>query len=255
VKRLKTCLVFLAVVGFSSTVMAQNPPQADAERLRVELAERARQEAEQREWETKIFPIRFVDPGELQRALSMFRSSISYSGGGLRVLSIRAPKEIMPAIEDAIKRLDVPTPRRSAELTIFILVATDQADVAAASPPTGLQPVLNQLKNVLSYKNYQLIDTLLVHVTETRGSPAILQGQIGTQGFYNFQTRFRIEAPDGKTPTLRLNEMNFRFQPAGEREAIVAADVDIPQGQQVVVGKASMGNRALILVMTSKFSN
>jgi hypothetical protein len=253
--RLKTCVFLLIANGLSSTVMGQNPPQGDAARLQVELAERARREEEQRDWETKIFPIRFVDPGELQRALSMFRGNISYSGGGLRVLSIRAPKEIMPAIEDAIKRLDVPAPRRSAELTIFVLVASDQADAAAASPPPGLQPVLNQLKNVLSYKNYQLIDTLIVHVTETRGSPAVLQGQIGTLGWYNFQTRFRIETPDGKTPTLRLNEMNFRFQPTGEREAIVAADVDIPQGQQVVVGKASMGNKALILVMTSKFSN
>jgi hypothetical protein len=31
--------------------------------------------------------------------------------------------------------------------------------------------------------------------------------------------------------------------------------VDIPQGQQVVVGKATMGDRAMILVMTSKFPN
>jgi hypothetical protein len=243
----------------SSLLQAQQPQQGDAERYRLELAERARQEAEQKEWETKIFQIRNVDPGELQRALSMFRSNITYSGGTLRVLSVRAPKEIMPAIEDAIKRLDVPSPRRDAELTIFVLLASDQAD-AGTSLPSALQPVANQLKGVLSYKAYQLVDTLIARANDTR-SLVTLSGTVtlGPQisANYSFQSRFRIENPDGKMPVLRLSEMHFRLNPQapGQGEVRIAADVDVPQGQQVVVGKATMGDRAVILVMTSKFSN
>src|SRR5436853_499746 len=100
-------------------------------------------EIETKDWETKIFPIKYVDPSELQTALSLFRSDIKYSGGQLRVLSVRAPKEIMPAIEDAIKRLDVPMPRHDAELTIYVLVASDQLDSSAAIP-SALNPVVNQ---------------------------------------------------------------------------------------------------------------
>jgi hypothetical protein len=221
----------------------------------MELAERQRQEAEQREWETKIFSIKFVDPNELRIILSMFRSNISYTGGGLRVLSVKAPKDIMPAIEDTIKRLDVPSPNRDAELTIFILLASDQSDGAAAVP-ASLQPVVNQLKTVLSYKNYQLVDTLITHVTEN--GPANLRGTVTVGGmpvFYNFQSNFRVERPDGKPPILRLRSMRFGFQPGGRDELTVSTDVDVPQGQQVVVGKATMGDRAMILVMTSKFSN
>ena len=251
--RVKTFLTIAVLM--CSSAFAQNPqPQNDAERYRLELAERARQEAEQREWETKIFQIKYVEPNELQRALSMFRSNISVSGGGLRVLSVRAPKEIMPAIEDAIKRLDVPAARRDAELTIFILVASDQADGTAV--PSGLQSVVNQLKSVLSYKNYQLVDTLIVHVTDS--NPTMLKGNvtIGTiPANYTFQSSFRVENPDGKAPTLRVRGMRFELQPAGREQLMVATDVDIPQGQQVVVGKATMGDRAMILVMTSKFPN
>jgi hypothetical protein len=264
VNRLRAGLsIALWLVGISASGLAQNPQQSnDAERLRVELAERARQEAEQATWETKIFQIRYVDPGELQRALSMFRSSINYAGGGLRVLSIRAPKEIMPAIEDAIKRLDVPAPRRDAELTIFVVVASDQADLGT-SLPSALQPVMNQLKGVLSYKAYQLVDTLITRTSDTR-SLVTLNGTVmlGAQlAAYNFQARFRTESPDGKAPILRLSEMGFRLQPIPGLpgppgpEVRIAADVDVPQGQQVVVGKATMGDRALILVMTSKISN
>jgi len=35
--------------------------------------------------------------------------------------------------------------------------------------------------------------------------------------------------------------------------ASVSGNVDIPQGQQVVVGKATLGDKALILVMSAKF--
>ena len=265
--RFKTGLaIALWLVGISPSGLAQNPqPSNDAQRLQIELAERARQEAEQATWETKIFQIRYVDPGELQRALSMFRSNINYAGGGLRVLSIRAPKEIMPAIEDAIKRLDVPAPRRDAELTIFVVVASDQAD-SGTSLPSALQPVINQLKGVLSYKAYQLVDTLITRASDTRNL-VTLNGTVmlGMQtAAYSFQARFRMENPDGKVaPILRLSEMGFRLQPIPSGaipgppgpEVRIAADVDVPQGQQVVVGKATMGERAVILVMTSKISN
>jgi hypothetical protein len=72
---------------------------------------------------------------------------------------------------------------------------------------------------------------------------------------YFFQSSFRVESPDGKAPTLRVRGMRFELQPAGREQLMVATDVDIPQGQQVVVGKATMGDRAMILVMTSKFPN
>jgi hypothetical protein len=257
VNRLKTGL-FLALLlpGVSFRAFAQNQ-SGDAERLKIELAENARREAEQREWDTKIFQIKYVDPGELQRALSMFRGNITYSGGGLRVLSVRAPKEIMPAIEDAIKRLDVPSPRRDAELTIFVLVASDQPD-PAATVPQNLQPVVNQLKNVLSYKGYTLLDTLLARGGAGRSNTATnLNGTLGgpDKPTYNFSARFMIDNPDGKTPVLRLADLVFGLESRNLYSVRIGGDVEIPQGQQVVVGKATMGERALILVMTAKFSN
>ena len=156
-------VIALSISGLSPQVFAQNPQQRndalEVERLKIQAEERARQEVEQRDWETKLFQIKYVDPGELRQALSMFRSNISYSGGALRVLSVRARKEIMPAIEDAIKRLDVPMPRKDAELTIYVLLASEQP--SAVQLPATWQPVINQLKNVLSYKGYQLS---LIHI-------------------------------------------------------------------------------------------
>ena len=258
-------VVALSIYSLSPQLLAQNSQQrndaVEVERLRIQAEERARQEVEQRDWETKLFQIKYVDPGELRAALSMFRSSISYSGGGLRVLSVRAPKEIMPAIEDAIKRLDVPMPRKDAELTIYVLLASDQP--SAAPLPASLQPVVNQLKNVLSYKGYQLVDTLIARGRETNmtylaGTLPIEHASFPGNATYQFRGTFRILNPDGKDTVLRLEKMGFQLDvpidPQGHTTNLrIDTDVEIPRGQQIVVGKATYNERAFILVMNAKF--
>jgi hypothetical protein len=195
--------------------------------------------------------------------LAAFRGSIT-PNSTLRLLTVRAPKEIMPAIEDAIKRLDVPSPgiHRDADLTIFVIMATDQANTNPL--PSSLQPVVNQLKNVLAYKGYQLVDTLIargtnLNLTRLRGMFSFVwdatHGPLSVT--YDFGAQFRVDNPEGKEPVLRLSQMQFNLSVPldGNRntDLHINTDVDIPRGQQVVVGKATYLERAFILVMTSKF--
>lgn len=247
----------LPLSGFAAMQgQRQTSDSADVERLRIKAEEAVREEEEQRDWETKIFSVRYVDLGQLSNALSMFRAKMQ-SSPELHVLSVKAPKEIMPAIEDAIKRLDVPQPRREAELTIYVVLGLDQPEAAPAIPSV-LNPVLNQLKGVLAYKSYRLLDTLLTRSGNTSNmmSPTSLNGTLALsetlKPSYDFRAGFEIENPDGKAMVLRLNNMSFRLGGAG-LNAMVSGTVDIPQGQQVVVGKATLGDKALILIMSAKF--
>jgi len=265
-------LVFHILSPYARAQNAQEKAAADRltqteERLRqaeqrvLAAEEKLRKESGQDDWETKIFPIRYVDPNELTRVLSMFRSNVSYSGGALRILSVRAPKEIMPAIEDTIKKLDVPMPRKDAELMIYVLMASDQANTAPL--PSALQPVVNQLRNVLSYKGYQLVDTLIARGREGTGTNlgGILPVELGNfpgNITYNFRAGFRVVNPDGKDSLLRLEGMRFvltvPINVQGQTMNLdINTDVDIPRGQQVVVGKASYKDRAFILVMNARF--
>jgi hypothetical protein len=263
--RIKAALsVFIVISGMAAVLAAQNPTpqQGDAERLRIELAERARKETEQRDWEAKIFQIKYAEPAELMRALGVFRGEIGYAGG--RLITARAPKEIMPAIEEAIKRLDVPSPTKNAELTVYVLMASDQQ---AGNPlPASLQPVMNQLKTVLSYKNFQLLDTLIARGSD--GRQVELKGVLMVAGstqpaYYNMAGQFRIDDRNDKSPVLQVRGMRFGLKVAVEtgqpgpfnyQDIGVNTDVDITLGQQVVVGKATYGDRAFILVMGAKFN-
>ncbi|PYS33111.1 MAG: hypothetical protein DMG14_32545 [Acidobacteria bacterium] len=220
--------------------------------------------------ETRIFDIKYTDVNLLERVLSVFGAQINPSPQ-LHVLSVRAPKEIMPAIAEAIQRLDVPPapppPSKNIELIIYVINAADQPD--DASLPAPLQPVINQLRSVLSYKGFQVVDTQVVRgmngrQTQTSGHLPFVPKplSVGTAtpppSIYRFNTTFRVRGTD-KEPVVFLEGMKFgvqipNFQNGGWQyyDVGINSDVEIPRGQQVVVGKTTIGERALILVMSAR---
>jgi hypothetical protein len=220
--------------------------------------------------DTRIFDVKYADVNQLAQALSVFNVQM-FPSPQLHVLSVRAPKDIMPAIADAVKRLDVPppppAPTKNVELIIYVVNATDQPDNAPL--PAPLQPVVAQLRNVLSYKGFQVVDTQVVRgingrETQTSGhmpsapKPAAIGAETPPPSTYNFRSIFRVRGTD-KEPTVFLEGMRFgvrvpnwnnggwQFYDVG-----INSDVEIPRGQQVVVGKTTIGERALILVMSAK---
>src|SRR5215510_11378636 len=67
----------------------------------------------QEDWPIKIFQLKYINPNEMASILHLFRAEVSVSvvsNPRRDVLTIRAPKDIMPAIEDTIARFDVAPP-------------------------------------------------------------------------------------------------------------------------------------------------
>ena len=223
-----------------------------------------RQLTDQQNWESRIFPLKYIDANDLRTALSMFRAEIG-PRSNLGVVSVRAPKEIMPAIADAIKQLDVAVDRKNVELTVYVLSAGPDQDVSRPIPQS-LEAVVNQLKNVFSYKGFELLDTIVIRgsdgqATQTQGALPLLPDALA-QSFYTFRTQLSVRISDGKDPSVRLNEMRFNVRvPIRQAltgpsfsytDASIDTDLEVPRGQQVVVGKTTVGDRAMILVINAK---
>src|SRR5262245_61218659 len=106
-------LVLLPVVASAQSDICIPPlpnvaNEAKAEQLRIDAAERAQREADRRAWEVKMFSLKNTLTNDQLRALCIFRIEV-VNQPALRLLQIRSPKspELMAAIEDAVKRLDV----------------------------------------------------------------------------------------------------------------------------------------------------
>src|SRR5207253_1159237 len=85
--------------------------------------------------ETHIFSLKNRNAEDVCGSLLLFRADI-VSNRSLRTLSVKAPKETMAVIEEAIARLDIPAPvpaapapspyrSRNMEMTVFVLGASD----------------------------------------------------------------------------------------------------------------------------------
>jgi hypothetical protein len=93
---------------------------------------------------------------------------------------VRDFPENLASIEEALKRLDTPEPSRpEVELYIHVLLASN-AEVTSPAPP-ALKDVVTQLQSTLSFKNYQLLTTVIQRAKVTDNFGSVLTGEGSAQ--------------------------------------------------------------------------
>jgi hypothetical protein len=222
----------------------------------------------------RVFILKYADPVSISQLLSIFgvQRSPNFT---LHALAVSGSPDVMPAVEDAIKRLDVPAAAaQNVELNVYYLVGGD-ADIPSGGPvPKELDSVVVQLRNSFAFKTYRLLDTLTLRTrtgagADTSGSP----GPVAPGG-PAISTQFRMKSAglSGDGSTLRIDGLK-----AGVRMPVAAggtnpstpngppyqymdlglnADVDVKEGQKVVVGRLSVNKeQALFLVLTARVVN
>jgi hypothetical protein len=178
----------------------------------------------------------------------------------LKVIAISAPLSVVEAIEDALKRLDVPgVAPKNVELTAYLLIGSHEA--SSASVPPELLPVITQMKSTFPYKGFRLLDTLLVRgrmgqMIEASGIVTVDPG-VPHQTPYAFRARCTQVTPGEKGSVIRLDALKLELKvPVGATfsNVTVSTDIDVREGQKVVVGKSSVGgaDQALIVVLTAR---
>jgi hypothetical protein len=252
------CSTLPAVSSFQSSNGAGNS-EIIVEQMKERQRAQEGQEIQRANWASKMITLKNNIPLTTLKSLCIFHVEI-VPEPALRILSVRAPQELMASIEDAVKRMDVPQPGpKSVELTVSVLVASDQ-DETLRPVSASVKPVVDQLKGVLTYKQFYLLDTLLSTTLDgkfialdggVRGLEPLNNGQ-PRETSYSFSAGLAI-GTDVAVPTVRLS--NIKFQLRLGTGVTILTDVDVPQGKQVVVGKSTSGDRAYILVVSAKVLN
>jgi hypothetical protein len=217
----------------------------------------------------KVFVLKNANVQEIGQVLSVFPASIAYytQSSAAVALGVSAPPAVMAAIEETVKRLDVPAaPRRSVEVTAYIIQAL-AAPSTDAKVPAVLEPVVAQLKNTFRYADYRLVDTLIARsiadVYTWLETSSFSEADIWSRGKakYSLKARPAVVTTDGQR-VVRMGQLRFTFEvpiEVGEHNyqtssSGITADVDLADGQTVVVGKSGTGlpGSALILVLSAK---
>jgi len=216
----------------------------------------------------KVFAIKHADVDAIAQTLRIFPTDVR-PNRELRVIAVSAVAALLPTIEETIRRLDVPAPApQNVELTVYLLLGSDQEGAVAPE----LESVVKQLKTAFGFKGFRAVDTVVVRSRDTR--PGHVDGlvRLDTESpnpsTYSLSYNGASINSDEKGRSIRLNGLKFKANilvkqkvesnvPTGfERnyDAGFGTDVDVREGQKVVVGKAAIGgtNTALILVITAK---
>jgi hypothetical protein len=237
-----------------------------------------------KDFRSKIIDLKNRNPHELTGAIMPLGSgapgAMISPNEQLKTITVRDFPENIATIEAAIKRLDVPAPAApprapapAIEYHVQVLVASNTA-TASDEVPAELKDVVKQLQGTLAYKNYSLmasaihrgvldssnglssngvVDSKLFNVSLPPGEPVFYEYTIAPSnldtnaaGITMLALRlfsFRLRVP----LNLGGQEHPIQYESVGFGTPIV-----LREGEKVVVGTTTMGDKGLIVVLSAK---
>jgi hypothetical protein len=229
---------------------------------------------EEKGFKGKIFEIKYRDLSGLLQVIrplgSGFKGATMSIDREFKTLTVRDFPENIASIEEAIKRLDTPqAPRPDIEFSVHVLIASTASGNREDYPPE-LADVVTQLKSALKYKSYTLMTSGIHRAKEG--------GEVGNSGvaesnlfssvpptppnpiFYEYSLdQISIDSGSG-APMVQVGSFRFnmrvplnmgsnavQYQNVGFR-----SPVGLRQGEKVVVGSTTMGDKGLVVVVSAK---
>jgi hypothetical protein len=217
----------------------------------------------------KVFEVKYRDPRSLGNVLqslgSGFKGAELRFSDEFRTITVRDFPENIAAIEEALKRLDTPQPAQpDIELRMNVLISSNVEGVANQYP-SDLGDVVKQMQATLNYKNYSNLATVVQRVRAgsrnigMNGTAEVSASLLGTAGAltanYDYRAHSMTLATDSSGGyVVQLTEIQFTFRGnmPGIGQADIRTDLNLRNGEKVVVGTATLGNKGLILVLSAR---
>jgi hypothetical protein len=206
----------------------------------------------------RLIVLKYADPQAVANLVRTFGANTQVNAA-MRAVAIDARTEAWPAIEDAIQQLDVPQAApKNVELILYFVMGSDKELPLGASVPPEIQPVIAQLKNAFTLKNYRLMDSLVLRART--GQEAEASGMQAGGTIMQFRMRAASVGPGG---VIHIDQMKAGMRVAvtlnakGDKQYLdtgINTDIDVKDGQKVVVGRSSLEGpeKAVFLVLSAK---
>ena len=256
---MRAVIALILFIAISSITIAQTRPPAPATTppQNTEQAQAQLKPPADPTWPTRVYSIRYVDYRYIWNLLSPIGVQVA-GEPNLNAISVRGPEKTLVAVDDIIKRFDVPgNAPKNVDLTVYVVLGSSEGE---ENMPAALRSVVDQLRNVMTYKTYRVLDTIIARGTEgsniqTSGVMSKLAETDRLQAEYDFRVTARV-AGEGADETIHLDNLRFTtkvFTSDNLAQTLnIGTSLDVKKGQQVVVGKATMRDRAVILVLSGK---
>jgi hypothetical protein len=219
----------------------------------------------ERQFKSKIFEVKYREPSSIASVLrqlgSGFRGAGISANSEFRTLTVRDFPENLATIEEAIKRFDTPAASPlGVQLHIHVLLASNRSGPPPAGEiPVELKDLITDLRGTLTYRNYELITSVLQRLTETNrglngsGLTQIPGSQSGatTAQYEYFVNQLSFVPSASGAQAIQIHDFVFTLLGEGIRGRVQTA-LSLRDGEKVVVGTATINDRVLIVVLIPK---
>jgi hypothetical protein len=225
---------------------------------------------------TKVIRVHNVLPQKIADVLAPGGPVMVNADNTLGVVVLKGKPEDVAHAEQTIKELDVPAAFSTAndiELTVYLIGASNSSSAKSGTDLSTMQPVIKQLDAIFPYKSYEVLSTMLLR--SQRGKQAQSSGVMNYKAGPDaspFPATYAISynsasvSSDRSKVIIHLGSFRFsarmavatstfsnktEYQPV---EIGTTSDIDLREGQRVVVGKTDVANNgsAIFIVLTAK---
>lgn len=199
------------------------------------------------EFVRKVIPVKYANLNQVTELVKVFGANCVQIGDSI---AVNGHSDAVDAIEAALKKIDVPPPAEpDVELTAYLIGASSDTTAAETQFPPSLEPVVKQLRGVFTYRDYRVMESFVMRVRSGTGGTD--NGAIKEVGAYRLQFRSlsSTEKPNGHS--IHINALRLELE-TNHSSSSIQTDIDIGEGQKVVVGKTSLPNSAVILVLSAR---
>jgi hypothetical protein len=210
----------------------------------------AYQEQQNQELLSRVYEIKHGPSHALVKLLEPFGTRTVWVEE-LKAVSITATERQHVAIEEILKRYDVPSrSARTIRLQFYLIRADMSGPTVEAVVPPQVEAILREIASLTRYQRFELIDSPLLRLTGT------YLGQIsaaGEQVGYQIRVLHREGSnPDDDENAIRLENLTISVTTVQEKlQAGITTSVSMKGGETVVIGTTQLkGEGALIAVLT-----
>jgi hypothetical protein len=226
-----------------------------------------------RDFRSKVFEVHNRDAHDIANSVRLLGSGAKGAAidvnGQLKTITVRDFPENLATIEQAIQRLDVPASASTdAEMRLWVVIGS-KSPIANAQPlPEDLEPVVKELRSTLRYSNYALMAATVNRVARgvaTEGSGVAEPEALGMTVkqeqpvLYTYRLRSPAIVTTNDRPALSTESFRFgmripidigkgsiQYQDVGFETPVMVRDKE-----KVVIGTTTMGDKALIVIVTA----
>ena len=218
---------------------------------------------------TKLFEVHHRGARDIALVVKGIASGVKGSdvswNDQLQTITVRDFPENVAAIEEAIGRLDRPAPALpDIELRISLLIGS-KTPLDGPAVPEDLASVVKQLQSTLRYSHYGLLAANIQHTRAgegIEGSGVAESKLIGIPTtadhpvFYNYKLRNITTDAGTDRQSVAVQNANFglRVPIKVSKDTVYQSvgfetPITIREGEKVVIGTTTMGDRAVIVVL------